>query len=379
MEKTDKAGERNKKFFQTKAEAWLTLISILEIILFLLTIFEYVEVRDELWRIISTSIISIICSIIAAMWVPKVVQEESYQSLEDSIAERVTSKEKLSQDENKKELHAMIENMEGKLISENQATQSVQEAVLQKELQNQAEDIEKRIKELLEQNKYILPTATYVDTNDPNREFNKTMNESISATQDYLYFSDRALYLTKRLGRDIHNNNNRLKITVLLADVREMVLFTARDEIYLQQEQALQREDPTRKMRTREEIINEEKLKVLQSLYALGRLKEKYNIQVYLHKEIPFIRFEITDDLLGLSFLTQLSTGKQYPSTVLYKEDSLFRLNFEDYAKEVIKRSYLMKAEELELENLLEMGKQANIAGCDEEAITSHYYAKVKR
>lgn len=53
------------------------------------------------------------------------------------------------------------------------------------------------------------------------------------------------------------------------------------------------------------ELIINEKMEVLRSLYALGKLSDIYDIHVYLHKEIPFIRFELTDSLMVLTFLTQ--------------------------------------------------------------------------
>ena len=52
------------------------------------------------------------------------------------------------------------------------------------------------------------------------KPFEEKMNASVSTTQHYIYFSDRALYMTKRLGKDINTFNPRLKITVFLADIR---------------------------------------------------------------------------------------------------------------------------------------------------------------
>lgn len=377
MRKTDKADKEKKVFFHTKKEVIFFLILVFETFMLASLFLKNRYSIDDPIQMFFTAAMSVICSIFATMCMPKVVHAEDYQNLENNIVTRITKD--ISPGVQKEELQRIVEEMEGNLISVNQAALERHEDALQKSLQYLAEETEKRLEKILEQNQYILPTATYTDTNDPNREFNEIMNKSISVTKHYLYFSDRALYLTKRLGRDIHNNiNDRIEIKVILADVREIILFTARNDKYMQKAHVLQREDPTIKIKNVEEIINEERLKVLQSLYALGKLKEKYNIQVYLHKEIPFIRFEITDELLSLSFLTQLSTGKDYPSTVLYKNDSIFKINFEDYANEVIKRAYLMKCEDLKLENLLKLGRQANIEGCDEMAITSYYNSEVK-
>lgn len=258
------------------------------------------------------------------------------------------------------------------------ATAALPKGVQNNDSEELAEKIEQKIRTLFENSQYVLPVASYVDTNDPNREFNKKLNESISNTQNYLYFGDRALYLTKRLGKDIHQTNNRLAITVLLADIRDDDLFSARADAYMQKERSLQQADNSKHIRNIDEIINEEKLEVIRSLYALGKLNEKYSIRVYLHKEIPFIRFEITDRLLVLSFLTQLTTGKKYPTTVLYENENIFKPNFEDYAKEVIKRSYPMKEKDLSLSGLLSLSRQANMIIEDIHSITDYYNTYVK-
>lgn len=75
-----------------------------------------------------------------------------------------------------------------------------------------------------------------------------------------MYFSDRALYLSRRLSKEIHQTNDRLAITVLLADIRDNNLFMARAEAYMQKERALHREDSSKSIRDIGEIINEEKL-----------------------------------------------------------------------------------------------------------------------
>lgn len=318
-----KWSDGKKKRFFTKREIVLFCVCLLELLVIIYDIFWKQNVpQKDIVQDVFTFITSVICSILATVVLPKGIQ------MEDS--------------------------------------------------QNLTNDIENRIEKMFEKNQCVLPIASYVDTNDPNLKFNEKMNESISLAQNYTYFSDRALYLAKRLGRDIHKTNNRLNITVLLADVRESALFTSRAEAYLQKERTLLREDSTKTIRNKEEIINEEKLEVLRSLYALSMLKNKYNIHIYLHKEIPFIRFEITDSLLVLSFLTQLTTGKKYPSTVLYENENIFKPNFEDYAKEVIKRSYAMRDDELQLENLIKLGKQAKIKGCNENTVTNYYQEYVK-
>lgn len=235
------------------------------------------------------------------------------------------------------------------------------------------DEINRKMEDFFFKQQCVLPNATYVGTNDPNMEFNEKLNESISKTHQYIYCSDRALYLSKRLGKEIHKVDSRLTITVILADIREDDIFYARQEVYLQRERARHSNDNSYVIRGIDEIVREEKKEILRSLYALGELKKKYNIEIYLHKEIPFIRFEITDSLLVLSFLTQLSTGKKYPTTVIYENEAIFKTNFEDYAKEIMQRSQYLKTKDLSLQSLVQLGKDSGINDITKREIKEYY------
>lgn len=225
---------------------------------------------------------------------------------------------------------------------------------------------------LLNQTKSVVPYV-YNDTNDPNIDFNERMNDSISRTVKYYYFSDRALYLSKRLAKDINKTNERLEIIVLLADVMENNLFASRIDVYRQRERAKNKNKKKTTISTDDEIILNEKLEILRSMYALGQLKKKYNIRLYVHRELPFIRYEITDDLMAMSFLTQLASGKTYPSTLLYENNSVFKTNFLDYTHQIVSRSRLVNDNELTIESLVELAKNAGIMSCKPEDITKYY------
>lgn len=97
-----------------------------------------------------------------------------------------------------------------------------------------------------------------------------------------------------------------------------------------------------------------------------------------MHREIPFIRFEITDNLLVLSFLTQLTTGKKYPSTVLYANENIFKPNFEDYAREVMKRSSPMDESDLTISGLENLSREAGMIIEDTHCITDYYDTYVR-
>lgn len=248
-------------------------------------------------------------------------------------------------------------------------------ALLPKTLTSQSGDPEqfkKGIENLMRSAQAVVP-YTYPDSNEANPDFNARMNMSISKTNEYIYFGDRALYLTKRLKKDIANTDQRLKITVFLADIREEKLFTSRREAYMQRERARNKTHAALSVRNIDDIINREKIDILGGLYALGQLQAQYNISIYLHKEIPFIRFEITDDLLAMSFLTQLSSGKRYPTTLLYENDSIFTKNFKDYISEVELRALKLSTSSLELESLMKLADEAGVKNCTEAEIKKHY------
>ena len=238
--------------------------------------------------------------------------------------------------------------------------------------------VNQQITDFLNTQQCVLPTATYFDTDDPNIEFNKKMNASISTTQHYTYFSDRALYMTKRLGKDINVFNPRLKIILFLADIRVNEIFYSRKDVYLKRERAEHDKNKNYMIRNIDQIVRQEKKEVLRSLYALSKLKSRYDIEIYLHREIPFIRFEITDSLLVMSFLPQLSTGKKYPSTIIYENEAVFKSNFEDFANQIRIRAQHLNDTELTLDNLLVLAKDAGLDDITEYEIKEYYETKVE-
>lgn len=216
----------------------------------------------------------------------------------------------------------------------------------------------------------------YDDTNDPNVNFNSRLNRGIQSTKKFIYFGDRALYLTKRLGREIVYHDARLEIFVFLADIREDSIFRSREHMYLKKEKA--NVQGKKSQRSIDEIIINEKMEVLRSLYALGKLSEKYEIHVYLHKEIPFIRFELTDSLMVLTFLTQWTSGKKYPATLMFENNDLFNTNFVDYSEQLKMRSEKLTLDKLTIDNLRVLAESAGLPGFKEEEITKYYEEYVK-
>lgn len=238
------------------------------------------------------------------------------------------------------------------------------------------ENIDKIVKETIKN----LPDGRfpiiYDDTNDPDTDFNNRLNRGIQSSKKYIYFSDRALYLTERLGRQIVHYDSRLEIFVFLADITDNDIFTSREVMYLKKEKANARSGKS--PRLIDEIIINEKMEVLRSLYALGKLSEKYEIHVYLHREIPFIRFELTDSLTVLTFLTQWTSGKKYPATLVFENNDLFNINFTDYSEQLKKRSTKVRTDDLTVDNLRIYAKHAGLPDFEDGEITKYYEEYVK-
>lgn len=229
----------------------------------------------------------------------------------------------------------------------------------------------KRLEEITEMKRLATPDAVYMDTNDPNPEFNDILNKSIMKSEEFIYFSDRAMYTAKRLIQDIDPKytNSKLKIVILVVDIREDNLFKARKDVFLSRE----RKKPNGTIRRNfKEIINDEKKDILSSIYALSQLRSIFDITIYLHRELPFFRVEITDTILVITFLNKISTGKKHPTTALYENENIFKPNYEEYIKEVITRAYKLSDNDLTLNGLLALAKEAGV-NCNADDIDKYY------
>ncbi len=216
----------------------------------------------------------------------------------------------------------------------------------------------------------------YENTDAPNKEYNDCLNNGIQSTKKYIYFSDRALYLSKRLSKKIVKHDDRLQICVFLADIREDSIFRSRKHMYSNREQKIHIRNKSQ--RSIDKIIIDEKMEILRSLYALGKMSENYEIHVYLHKEIPFIRFELTDSLLVLSFLTEWTSGKKYPTTFVFKENDFLNTNFTDYSEQLTMRSEKLDKDKLTVDYLRILAKDAGLPDFKDDEITKYYEKCVK-
>lgn len=243
---------------------------------------------------------------------------------------------------------------------------------------NQNIDIESIVKAAINNLPADRAPMTYEDTNDPHVDFNNRLNQGIQSSKRYIYFSDRALYLAKRLGKEITRHDSRLELYIFLADIREDSIFRSRKDMYTKREKANARATGNGSLRSLDEIIINEKMEVLRSLYAFSKLNDRYELHIYLHREIPFIRFELTDNLTVLTFLTQWTSGKKYPSTLLFENNSLFNANFSDYADQIRNRSECVDVDKIDIPYLRNLAKEAHLPDFNDSELTDYYEKKVK-
>jgi len=330
---------RKKSGGFSKRETILLCLILLLTVLFIYCLVMYQwKLTDIICQNVFTFVTSVVCSVLATALLPKIFQSPDSEEIQKIIQEEIR-----------------------KLPMKNKTLDIVEIREMFKE----------EVIKITSENSLVTPAAVYMDTDDPNPEFNEKLNKTILKSVNYTYFSDRAKYTAKRLyqGIDAKYTNPNLNITVFVADIRENAIFTVREGAYISRERKL---PPETVRRSLDEIISQEKMDILSSIYCLTKLQDKFNITIYLHKEIPFVRFEITDTMFVMTFLNRISTGKKHPLTVVYENESVFKPNYEEYVKEIIQRSHKLTKDELTLDGLIRLGEEANLQ-CDKNSIMAYY------
>ena len=79
-----------------------------------------------------------------------------------------------------------------------------------------------------------------------------------------------------------------------------------------------------------------------------------------------------------LTFLTQWTSGKKYPATLMFENNDLFNTNFADYSEQLKMRSEKLTLDKLTIDNLRVLAESAGLPGFKEEEITKYYEEYVK-
>lgn len=328
----------NKENGFSRREIILICLLVLVAVLFIICYINYKwSIKDVLFQNWTTIIISVTCSVLASAMLPKKMQTPNSDDIENLLRTHFDNLNISPQ----YDLNVLTD------VFREEATKIANEYRL------------------------ISPSAIYMDNDDPNPEFNEKLNESIRTSEKYIYFSDRAMYTSKRLLKDLDPKyvNPNLKITIFLADIRDNDIFRARATAYIGRER---RKPNEQQRRTIDKIIEQEKKDILSSIYCLSKLRDRYAIQIYLHKEIPFVRFEITDNMLVMTFLNRISTGKKHPTTIVYTNENVYKPNFEEFSNELRKRSQELENSNLSEEGILQLGNAAGLK-CDINTLREYY------
>ena len=178
-----------------------------------------------------------------------------------------------------------------------------------------------RVLKAVNNSRKLAPTHTFMASDAPNDEFNIIVNEKLTNASEYTYFGDSSRSFVSRLK--MIGGDPQKQINVFIPDYRENEIFTAH-KLEIRKRYVKTAADTT------ESAIVTARVRVIQNMYALMRLMDLYNISIYLHKEIPFLRFEMArpknygtreKEFLALSFLPIDVNQKRYPSAFFYEND----------------------------------------------------------
>lgn len=227
------------------------------------------------------------------------------------------------------------------------------------------------VSEIYSQNQSLTPKHFFCDTDMPHEKFNEILNEKIRISEMYSFIGDSARFTCERLYgmSQTGNVNPELKIQVILPDFRYDDVYSNKRDFFVTRERKINFHN----QRTVENIIHDEKMKTIICLYAIGKMKAFFDVEVYLVKEIPFMRIEIADDFLVLGFTQMQIKGKHYPPVMIYKDEKMFHQSFMAYIKENIERSYKMKEDELTADALVDAARDAGISGVNSKMVCKFY------
>lgn len=205
-------------------------------------------------------------------------------------------------------------------------------------------------------NKELAPSYTYEACDKPNIEFNKQINSALKSALEYTYFGDSSTFFVSRLKSMQKNMANQAhkKINVFIPDYRIEELFTSH-KLEIRKRYATDSVDS-------DQAIITARMRILQNMYVLKKISNKYSITVYLHKEIPFLRFETAkfpsntlsnNDFLVLSFLPIDVNQKRFPPSFIYNNPTYYA-TFNGYIRELEVRSDIINEQNLTNYNFLE-------------------------
>lgn len=203
-----------------------------------------------------------------------------------------------------------------------------------------SKDLIKDLKQIIDENKqnissylkYYSPLKTYQATDTPIDEFNNIINQEFLGSQTYRYMGDRAEYLSFRLDKlkTLISNQGRgrgLDVEIFLPNIENDYFISAQLDS-LKRKPAYVGIENSDELRAR--IIKDYKISIIKSLCAFFHMSSYYQFNIYFYDDLPFIRYELLENVMVLSLLT-MDCNKKYPPTFIYSKDSAYFNAFSQY------------------------------------------------
>lgn len=227
----------------------------------------------------------------------------------------------------------------------------------------------------------LAPSQYYPSSDTPLDTFNSYWNEKISNAKKYTYYGASIKYACKRLKKlnEEGRLSSHIEIDMILPDPTCNIIFHQKSTLYTTREK--NRNPKTQ--RSEDEIIKEEKRKIIFCLYALKLLNR--NVSVYLIKDIPPFSIEMVEttnresdnkDALVLGFVQCDKDAKHYPEIIVYEDKSIYQKNYGFYINRVKDGVEPLDLKALSIDTLLEMGNKAGLENFERNHIEDYYKNK---
>lgn len=218
----------------------------------------------------------------------------------------------------------------------------------------------------------MMPSYYYPSADHPNLQFNKYLNKKITESKKFIYYGESARFTCKRLYKlkeEIDSIKN-LEIEIYLVNPKCNDIFKS-NRAFLETKESNKNYG---KSRNWDEIVKEEKLKVLYCLYALQQMAQDFfKIDIYLINDVPFIDIEMTDDMIALEFFRTRENYKRYPLTIIYDKKKIYYESYEFYLKwEKTKAGSRIEAKNLTIDKILGLGKEWGLKDLTEENLKDY-------
>ena len=214
------------------------------------------------------------------------------------------------------------------------------------------------------------PMKTYPSSNTPIVDFNNEFDKAFCTTLSYKYMGDRGEYLAFRLDKlkDQQRDSNRgIDIEILLPDITVDDFVTARIDSLKRKEKYIKIENQDKLVKA---VVRDYKICIIKSLLSYSKLKSYYQFKICFYKDIPFIRYEIVDNVLVISLLT-MDANMKYPPTFIYSKESAYYSAFSQHHYDMLKlnNSFEFTNQNLTRETILEYARKAGLDNRDLEGL----------